>query len=29
VHEKGVRSSEEDLTPRPLDMIARELKTVD
>jgi L-iduronidase len=29
VHEKGVRESEEDLTPRPLRMIARELQAID
>jgi L-iduronidase len=29
VHEKGVREHEEDLTPRPLRMIARELQAVD
>ncbi|WP_238193645.1 GH39 family glycosyl hydrolase [Methylobacterium frigidaeris] len=29
VHEKGVRESAEDLTPRPLRMIARELQAVD
>src|SRR5205085_10946253 len=29
VHEKGVGAHEEDLTPRPLRMIARELRAVD
>lgn len=29
VHEKGVRENEEDLTPRPLQMIARELQAAD
>jgi L-iduronidase len=29
VHEKGVRENEEDLTPRPLQMIARELKAIE
>lgn len=29
VHEKGVRESQEDLTPRPLRMVARELQAID